>query len=1036
MEPERWQKIKELFGAALERKPAERSSFVAQSCASDPALLAELQSLLAAHEETSATVSQAAAERLGAPEGSSLGRRIGPYQVLHRIALGGMAAVYLATRADDQYRKRVAIKLIPPGLDTEELLRRFRNERQTLAALDHPNIVKLLDGGSTDDGLPYLVMDYVEGTPINQYCDAHRLSITERLELFCKVCSAVGYAHERLVIHRDLKPGNILVTSDGTPKLLDFGIAKLLDPASSATLVITRTGQRLMTPEYASPEQVRGEPLTNATDVYSLGVVLYELLTGHRPYRLKSYTPLEIERAICETEPLKPSTMVTQVEQEWDEDGTKTTITPEAVSLTREGDAQKLRSRLHGDLDAIVLTALRKEPRRRYSSVYELSEDVRRHLKDLPITARPSTLSYRVGKFLRRHQELTVATLIFALVLLALGTFSFLHRSPKLTEKDTVVLAEFANSTGDPIFDGTLRQGLAAQLEQSPFLNLLSDQRIAQTLALMAQPKDARLTHELAGEVCQRTASAAALDGSISQIGTRYLLTLKAVNCSNGESLASTEAQASDKNHVLDALGKVASEIRRKLGESLASVQKYDELADNVTTPSLEALKAYNLAYQAMVVKADCPAAVSLFQRAISLDPNFAMAYARLGICYSNLNETARAAENTRKAYQLRERVSEREKLYIASHYDEVFTGNLEAARRTEELWAQTYPRDNVPPHNLGIIYAYLGDYDKSLAASQEVLKLNPGSGSAYATLVSSYLYLNRLDEAKATVQEAQAHNLDSPLMHLRLYSLDFLEHNAEGMEHEAAGLIGKPGYEDQVLFNESDTAAFFGQVAKARGLMQRAVESAQRADEKETAAGYEVEAALREALVGNMGLAKQDVRAALALSKGRDILGMSALALGWAGDSAQATLLASDLDKRFPEDTIAQFNYLPAIHAIVALRGNENAKAVQALAAATPYELGIVSSLYPVYLRGDAYLRAKQGTAAAVEFQKIFDHPGVVGNGLIGVLAHLELGRAFALSGDVSKARTAYQHFLTLWKEADPDIPILKQAKVEYTRL
>jgi eukaryotic-like serine/threonine-protein kinase len=1035
MEPERWLKVKELFGAALDREPEERRVFLRAACGSDQELLAELQSLLDSYDSTLNGAGASAV--VEAPAVSFVGRRLGAYQIQRELGRGGMATVYLASRADEVYRKLVAVKVLNRLLIGDEMLRRFRNERQTLAALDHTNVVRLLDGGTTEEGLPYLVIDYVEGAPIDQYCDHHCLSTNERLKLFCTVCAAVHYAHKNLVIHRDLKPDNILITSEGQPKLLDFGIAKLSNPAFAALTVATRANIHPMTPEYASPEQVRGEPLTVGTDVYSLGVVLYKLLTGHRPYHLKSYTLTEIEHAICEAEPERPSTVVTRVDEETLPDGTTTLITPEEVSQTREGNPQKLRKRLHGDLDMIVLTALRKEPQRRYTSVYELSEDIHRHLQGLSIKARPSTISYRCMKFLRRHREAAgTAVAALAIVMLAIGAFVYSHRVRALNAADTVVIADFTNTTGDPVFDGTLRQGLSAQLEQSPFLNLLSDQRITQTLSLMAQPKDARLTHELAGEVCQRTASAAALDGSISQIGTQYLLTLKAVNCSNGESLASTEAQASDKNHVLDALGKMASEIRRKLGESLASVQKYDEPPDNVTTPSLDALKAYTLAYQALVVKADPLAAVSLFQRAISLDPNFAMAYARLGICYSNLNETARAAEYARKAYQLRDRVSEREKLYIASHYEELVTGNLEAARRTHELWAQTYPRDNVPPHNLGIIYAYLGDYSKSLAASQGVLRLNPGSGSAYATLVTSYLYLNRLGDAKTTAEEARAHNLDSPLMHLKLYLLDFLQHNAAGMEQEAAELMGKPGYEDAVLYNESDTAAFFGHFAKARGLTLRAVESAQRADEKETAALYEAEAALREVLVSNMNFAKQQTRAALVLSKARDVEGISAIVLGWAGYSTQATSLASDLDKRFREDTIAQFNYLPMIHAAVALRSSENAKAVAALAAATPYELGIGFSLYPAYLRGEAYLRAKQGTAAAVEFQKIVDHPGVVANGLIGALAHLQLGRACALSGDLSKTRTAYQHFLTLWKDADPDIPLLKQAKAEYAKL
>ena len=419
-----------------------------------------------------------------------------------------------------------------------------------------------------------------------------------------------------------------------------------------------------------------------------------------------------------------------------------------------------------------------------------------------------------------------------------------------------------------------------------------------------------------------------------------------------------------------------------------------------------------------MTVKNDAATAVSLFQRAVSLDPNFAMAYARLGTSYSNLGQTARAAENLRKAYELRERVSAREKLYVASHYEHFVTGNLEAARKTYELWAQTYPRDDVPPGNLGAIYGTLGYYDKALAGAQETTKLDPGGGLSYANLVSSYLQVNRLDEARATAQEAQAHNLDNPSIHLSLYGIDFLEHNTAGMEREAAGLMGKPGFEDGMLRNESD--------------------SAQRADEKETAAGYEGEAAAREALVSNMGLAKQQAQAALALSNGRDVEGVSAIALGLAGDSAQATRLAADLAKRFPEDTIVQFDYLPMIHAAAALQSGSATKAIEALVPAAPYELGSISwvTLYPVYLRGEAYLAAHQGSAAAAEFQKILDHPGVVQNEPIGALAHLGLARTHALSGDTAKAKSAYQDFFALWKDADSDIPILKEAKEEYAKL
>jgi eukaryotic-like serine/threonine-protein kinase len=610
----------------------------------------------------------------------------------------------------------------------------------------------------------------------------------------------------------------------------------------------------------------------------------------------------------------------------------------------------------------------------------------------------------------------------------------------KLSDKDMIVLADFANSTGDPVFDDALRQGLSSQLEQSPFLNLLSDERIAQTLSLMAQPKDSRLTHELAREICQRTGSAAVLNGTIAQVGARYLLTLKAINCGNGESLGSAEAQAADKNHVLDALGKVASEMRYRLGESLASVEKYDAPAENVTTPSLEALKAYSLGYQAMVIHSDYAAAVPLFQKAISLDPNFAMAYARMGASYSDLNETARAAGNVRRAYELRQRVSERERFYITEHYEILVTGNLEAARKVDELLALSYPRDT-PFNNLGLIYSELGIYDKALAAFETAQKLSPESGNRYATLVSGYLQLNRLDEAKAAGEEAQRRNIDYPEVHLNLYWVNFLRHDAAGMEREAAGMMGSPGHEDQMLNYEADTAFYGGQLSKARLMTQRAVEAARKADEKEAPALYLANAALREALVGNPVMAKQQAQAALAISNSRDAVALSALALELAGDSAQARGLAGDLEKRFPQATIVQSHYLPAIRAGAWLREKGYGKAIEALAAAAPHELGgniesLIFVLYPVYLRGKVYLAAKQGPAAVIEFQKILDHPGVVRNEPIGALARLELGRAFALSGDKTRARAAYQEFFSLWKDADPDIPLLKQAKMEYARM
>ena len=641
-----------------------------------------------------------------------------------------------------------------------------------------------------------------------------------------------------------------------------------------------------------------------------------------------------------------------------------------------------------------------------------------------------------------REVERLVAVLAVAAVVAAIvGGAWYLrsHQGRGLAEQSTVVVADFANTTGDPVFDGTLRQGLSSQLEQSPFLNLLSDQRIAQTLALMARPRETPLTRALAHEVCQRTASAAVLDGAIAQVGTRYLLTLEAINCTNGEWLAGTQAQASDKNHVLDALGKVASEIRGKLGESLASVQKYDIPSENVTTPSLEALQAYSLGYQTWFVKDDGPGALPLFQRAIDLDPNFAMAYARLGTLYFS-GEPGRAIENLQKAYDLRERVSERERLYISAHHADIVEGDLEAARKVYELWAQLYPRDILPLWNLTVVYELLGDYERVPAVTQQALKLSPGDGNVFVIAVNNALERGRLEEAKAAAQEQQARHLDFLQIRRSLCALDFLQHDTAAMEKEEAGLMGKLGWEHNILYFQSDTAASSGHFAQARELTRRAAGSAERVDRRETAAEYVAEAAVREAVVGNLSAAKQQANAALALAKDTDVRAMSAVALGLAGDPTQAALLATKLDKTFPKGTVVQRNLLPTIRAATVLR-RDPGKAIDLLATSAPYELGQASmvvsfNLYGVYLRGEAYLATKQGSSAAAEFQRIVDHPGLVINEPIGALAHLGLGRAYLLMGETSKAKAAYLDFLTLWSDADRDIPILKEAKAESAKL
>jgi eukaryotic-like serine/threonine-protein kinase len=630
----------------------------------------------------------------------------------------------------------------------------------------------------------------------------------------------------------------------------------------------------------------------------------------------------------------------------------------------------------------------------------------------------------------------------FLAIAMSTGAFFYLRRPKTLTVTDTIVLADFANSTGNAVFDGTLRQGLSVQLEQSPFLTLVSEQRIGQTLRMMRQPADARLTPEISRELCQRTGSAAVVHGSLDSLGTQYILGLKAVDCRTGETLAEVQERATGKEQVLGAMDKAAAKIRGKLGESLSTVEKFDTPLAQATTSSLEALQAFSLARSSTWEKGDDAAAVPLFQRAIQLDPNFATAYASLGTSYINLDETSLAAENTRKAYELRARVSGRERFAIESRYYNNVTGDLEKARQTYELWAQTYPRDWSPRNSLGMLYLNLGQYDKALAEFRDSLDLDRSSASAYDSLVCGYLYLNRLQEARATDKEGQAKTVDSPWLRIDLYQIAFLQNDSEGMAQQVAWSAGKPGVEDVLLAYEADTAAYFGQLAKARDLSRRAVASAERVQENETAAAYEAEASLTEALFGNGGAAHELAKAALLLSTARDVQYRTALALALAGDAARAEAFADDLAKRFPEDSIVQFHHLPTIHAQLALMGNNPSKAIEKLQATSPYELGFGGAsngfspnLYPVYVRAQAYLRLHKGSEAAVEFQRILDHPGVVLNEPIGALARLGLARAYALQGD-TKARAAYQDFLTLWKDADPNTAVLKQAKAEYAKL
>jgi len=625
-----------------------------------------------------------------------------------------------------------------------------------------------------------------------------------------------------------------------------------------------------------------------------------------------------------------------------------------------------------------------------------------------------------------------------AIAILTVGVIFYIHRPPKLTEKDTLVLADFNNATGDPVFDDALRQALAVELGQSPFLNVLSDKRTSETLHLMGRPANQRVTVDVGRDLCLRTGSKALLGGAISTLGSHYLVDVNAVACSSGDTLANEQVEAATKEDVLKALSRAASSLRAKLGEPLRSIQKFDVPVE-ATTVSLEALKNYSIGLRILQEQGEIPS-IPFFKRAIELDPNFSMAYAGLAGRYSNLNQPSLALEYATKAYELRDQVTEHERLLISARYFRL-TGELEKQAETFELWRADYPRDSIPYGSLGANYVFMGQYEKALGEWQVALRLEPEVVATYENLGEIYMALNRLDEAKTTFDQALARKLDSGGLRWMMFYLAFLRGDSAQMKEQLAWGAGKPGDEDPLLSAQSDTEAFYGRLNKARDFTRRAVDSAIRSDNKEAGALWQVNAALREAEFGEIAVAKQDVTEALTLAPGRNVKVFAALALARIGETARAEKLVKGLEKSYPTNTVLRLYRLPSIKAALELNKAHSSQALVLLEVASPYELGEPSpsplgTLYPAYLRGQTYLLAHNGAAAAAEFQKLLDRPGIALNFPLGVLAHLQIGRAYAIAGDTGKAKSAYQEFLTLWKDADLDIPILKQAKAEYAKL
>jgi serine/threonine protein kinase/tetratricopeptide (TPR) repeat protein len=1042
--PSHPESVDELFGAALELAPAARSAFLDRECG-DPQLRRAVEELLAAHDDAGSFLAHPIFEpaTLDAPGPS--GVNIGPYHLLELIGQGGMGEVWRAEQKQP-VRRRVAIKLIKVGMDTREVVARFESERQALALMDHPAIAKVFDAGSTPEGRPYFVMEYVAGMHITAYCDKHRLSTRQRLELFIQVCEGVQHAHQKAIIHRDLKPSNILVSEvsgKATPRIIDFGVAKATSQQLCAGTVYTRTGAIVGTLGYMSPEQAdsAGQDIDTRTDVYSLGTVLYELLVGTLPFEFQGLAYDEMLRRLRELDAPRPSTRLLTL-------GDDSAIT----ARNRGSDLRTLARQLRGDPDAIALKALEKDRARRYATPSELAADIERYLRNEPVTAHPPAVGYRARKYFRRHRlgvavaggnrkfhtrssgfKIWVSAGLAAVSLVAI--FLVLHPKQKVTSANTILVADFNNTTGDKVFDGTLRQALSAQLEQSPFLRLLSDEKISQTMALMSSPKDSVLGRDIAMEVCQRTGSAAVLDGSIAQIGDRYLLNLKAVGCAGGESLASLEAQAADKDHILDAIGSLASQVRHKFGESLASVQKYDAPPASVTTSSLPALKAYSRG-MAVAISGDSSSAQLHFRHAIDLDPNFPMAYLYLGQSLYFDDQEAIGLENISKAYVLRDRTSERERLSIEAKYHAFVLGDLLAAEKAYELLLQTFPRDPTALNGLCAIYEGLGNLNRMVATCQQALEENPTNPNAYSALVNAYLVDGRWEDAKAILKRALSLHLEHPSLHRWLYYFAVREGDQAAEHREVTEAEASPEMKETILIDKFAIAVRTGQFASGRDLVSGLVECARRRKSPDDAATYQSDLAINEAMVGNGLLAQKDAKTAAERSQTEEVATQSLLAAAWAGDTPTANRSAADLGRRFPKDTSVQWIYLQTIRGVVDLgRGNAD-DALRELSSEAPYGLSTVLSMLPTYVRGNAYLAAERGGDAAAEFNRIIDHPGISADALQGALAHLGLARAYALQGETAKAKRSYQDFFRLWANADPDIPILRKAKAEYARL
>jgi serine/threonine protein kinase/tetratricopeptide (TPR) repeat protein len=973
-----------------------------------------------------------------------IGQTISHYRIVEKLGGGGMGVVY---KAEDMRLERfVALKFLPAELANDPLaLARFRREAKAASALNHPNICTIYDIGE-EDGKAFIAMEYLDGVMLKYRVGGRPLETDLLLSIAMGIADALDAAHAAGIIHRDIKAANIFITKRGDPKILDFGLAKRTesgtrresasgsdDPTLADPMIgdkdLTTKNIALGTVNYMSPEQVAGKSLDERTDLFSFGVTLYEMASGRMPF-------------------------------DKDTEG----ATYGAILYEHPGPPSQWNPQLPPQLDAIIVKALEKDRSLRYQHASEMRADLQRLKRDtesgsLPAVSGSVPVAGVASANRRLRRKVVGRVVLIALLvagLIAGGLYYYAHQPGKrLTEKDTIILIDFANSTGDAIFDDTLKTALSVSLRQSPFLNLLSDIEVAKTLQQMTLPPSTKLASNAARELCLRTRSKAYIAGAIGSLGSKYVLELKSVNCQSGDTLADEQVTAASKEKVLDALGEAGSKLRSELGESLATIQRFDVPLEQATTSSLEALEAYSLA-QKTARENGAAQSLPYAQRAIELDPNFAMAYEAAGIHYFNLAEPARAGEYLAKAFQLRDHASERERLKITAAYYSSVSGELDKAAQTYQEQIAAYPRDIAAYNNLGIVFAELGQYEKAAEITQRGIRIEPAQVTLDENLTGYLLALQRFDETRQIIHEERGRKPDNYIFPAALYALAFLSADSKGMTEQQQWFAARPEYENFGLALASDTEAFAGLLSKAQEMTKRAVDSAIRADRKETGAIWQATAAQREAAFGAAGEARRLAAEALKLapaSPGVEV--EAALAFASAGDETRAESLAQDLRQRFPLDTQMQSLWLPAIRAQLELNREDSAAALKTLeAAAPPFELGAItfaanasgSCLYPTYLRGQAYLAAGKGNAAAAEFHKILDHSGIVWNCWTGALAHLGVARANVVQSRTSqgadadaarvRALAAYKDFLTIWKDADPDIPIYKAAKAEYAKL